>query len=459
MSYDNPFEDFLKAKDYNLALDLGEFIVEPTPLGRSMNSIVYKAKLNDKEVALKFLIGNGIAENKEYLSDIRKDYLTTTLLITSNQLVKYIDYDILRLEGTDIPVMVMKLYKYSLREYRSALSPEVFVKLFLFLANTVQYLHSKGITHRNIKPENILVDDQHNFALSDLTTSVPNNPLIGDIFAIGRVLKWYVFGDVNAEVEISSVFPGLKMYDEVVRRCLTADTKDRFYTVEDMLVYVDKQKERDPQKLMQEFSLICRKNFPRELPGFVHCTDQKKIAKLISNFISKIDFFGNHIVYFTDTNNHVFSPCIGENGYYKFDHFSQFKILDIWIYCNENMQDDYILIHHANTVPEKVNNKDTYKWAVLDKGMSVTWQEGMNGYAEIEGDIIALDTTKIEFFNRIPHEGYAFVALNHYHSLTYPSNIGTLHDYFFRFSFSHVNRLILEDMNNQARHCRTKVKK
>lgn len=458
MNCNHSFEDFLKAKNNSLSLCLGEFILSPLPLGSGTNSIVYKASLNNREVALKFFIHNDTSIRKEQLNNFKRNYLTTTLLATHGCLTQYLDFDILKFEGSEIPVIVMKLYKCSLKEYRSSLSPEAFVKLFHFLANAMQILHSKGISHHNIKPENILIDDQQNFALSDLTNSQPDNSTIDDISAIGKVLKWYVFGDVNAEATISSVFPGLKLYDEVVRRCLTLTTKERFNTVEDMLTYVDEKKERNPQELMQEFSLLCRKNFPRELPGFVHCTDQKKISKLIQNFISKIDFFGNHIVYFTDINKNVFSPCISENGYYKLDHFSQYKVLDIWIYCGEDMREDYILIHHANTIPEKVNNKDTYKWAVFDKKMAVTWHEGMNGYAEIEGDIIALDTTKIEFFNRIPREGYVFVALDNYHSLTCPTNIGTLRDYFFRFSFSHVNRIILEDMNNQARQNQTKVK-
>lgn len=459
MNCDNSFEDFLKAKSYRLTLSLGDFIVEPIPLGNGTNGVVYKARLNERDVALKFVFGNESVGRKEYLSSSKKDYLTTTFLAARGCLAQYLNFDLLKLEGVEVPVLVMRLYKCSLREYRSSLSPEVFVKLFRFLADSVQLLHSQGLSHRNIKPENILIDEHADFALSDLMTASSDNSAVGDIVSIGKVLKWYVFGDVSAGAEISSVFPGLKMYDEVIRRCLTSDVKERFYTIDDMQAYVDRQKERNPKDLMQEFNLICRRNFPKELPGFVHCTDQRKIVKLISNLISKIDFFGNHIVYFTDINCSVFSPCIGENGYYKFDHFSQYKILDIWIYCGEEMRDDYILIHHANTVPEKVNKEETYKWAVFDKKMSVTWQEGMNGYAEIDGDIIALDTTKIEFFHRISREGYVFVALNGYHSLTCPSNINTLRDYFFRFSFSHVNRLILEDMNNQARQYQAKMKK
>ncbi len=92
-----------------------------------------------------------------------------------------------------------------------------------------------------------------------------------------------------------------------------------------------------------------------------------------------------------------------------------------------------------------------YRWAVYEERTQITWEEAMNGFAESDGDIIALDRTKIEFYNRISREGYTFIALNHLHSLASPANAGTLRDYFFRFSFSYVNRYILEDMNNQMK--------
>lgn len=445
------FEEFVKAERYRLSLGLGDCILEPMPLGRGENGIVYKARINDTVVALKFFIGDDEANRKAYLNDFRKEYINISLLETRRNIVQYIDFDLLPVNSEEIPVLVMKLYKCSLKEYRSSLSPEIFVKLFHFLTDTVQFLHSMGVEHRNIKPQNILIDNYNEFVLTDIAFGDSRTQTNNDIYTIGSVLKWYALGEVNVDASVSSVFPGLKMYDEVVRRCLSSDLKDCFHTVDEILAYVEIQKERNPKELMQEFSLICRKNFPKELPEFVHCTDHKKISKLMSDFISKMDFFGNHIVYFTDVERNVFSPHVGKNGFYKFDNSTEFKVLDIWIHCDDTMQNDYILVHHSNTLPEKVNGKDSYKWAVYDKKMLISWPEAMNGYAEIEGDIIPLDKTKIELFNRAPREGYIFIALNQLHSLTFPANIGTLRDYFFRFSFSYVNRLILEDMNNLAR--------
>ncbi|RHJ90293.1 protein kinase domain-containing protein [Parabacteroides bouchesdurhonensis] len=452
------FEEFVKAEKYRLSLGLGDFVLEPMPLGCGENGIVYKARLNDAEVALKFFLFGERNSRQDCLDNFKKEFFSVSLLETRRNIVQYIDYDVLEVKGEQIPVLVMKLYKGSLKDYCSSLSPEVFVKLFRFLTDSVQFLHSMGLSHRNIKPQNILVDNHNEFVLTDVAIGNPEKAINDDIYAIGEVLKWYALGDVKADVQISNVFPGLKMYDEVVERCMLPDNENRFHTIDEILAYVEMQKERDPKELMQEFSLICRKNFPKELPEFVHCTDHKKMAKLFSNFTQKMDFFGNHIIYFTDVERKVFSPQIGKNGFYKLDNATEIKILDIWIHCDYSMQNDYILIHHANTLPEKVNGKDSYKWAIYDKKMIITWTEAMNGYAEIDGDIIALDKTKIEFFNRIPREGYIFIALNQLHSLTFPANIGTLRDYFFRFSFNYVNRNILEDMNNLARQHLAAVK-
>lgn len=164
----------------------------------------------------------------------------------------------------------------------------------------------------------------------------------------------------------------------------------------------------------------------------------------------------NNIVRYADLDivsvrGEVIPPQICNNGYIKFDNSNQYRLLDIWIHSDNDPRNDYILVHHSNTLPEKVNGKDVYRWAVYEDHALITWEEAMNGFAESDGDIIALDRTKIEFYNRIPREGYVFIALNHLHSLSSPANVCTLKDYFFRFSFNYVNRYILDDMNNMTK--------
>lgn len=446
------FIKFLEVEKHRISLSLGECCLDSESLGGSEAGIVFKGRMNGNDVAVKFfLYREDGSEKKEWLNKLKAKYQKISLLETRNNIAQYADFDLLTVQGEEIPVLVMKLYRCSLEEYRSILSVDSFLKLFRFLTNTVQFLHSMGIVHGAIKPRNILVDDHNDFVLTDISMSEKADSNYVDIRAIGEVLQWYAFGTTNVDTAISKVFPSLKFYDRIVDRCLTDDNSSRFYSVDEMLAFVEIQKERDPNDLLKEFSLICRKNFPKELPEFVHCSDQNKIFKLFSEFVGKKDFFGSNLVYFTDVERHVFSPRICKNGYIKFDNSNQYRLLDIWIHSDNDPRNDYILVHHSNTLPEKVNGKDVYRWALYENHTQITWEEAMNGFAESDGDIIALDRTKIEFYNRIPREGYVFIALNHLHSLISPANVCTLKDYFFRFRFNYVNSYILDDMNHMTK--------
>lgn len=113
------------------------------------------------------------------------------MLETRNNIVQYADFDMITVQGQEIPVLIMKLYRCSLEEYRSILSVDSFLKLFHFLTNTVQFLHSMGIIHGAITPRNILVDDHNDFVLTDIAMAENTDPDYSDITAIGEILRWY----------------------------------------------------------------------------------------------------------------------------------------------------------------------------------------------------------------------------------------------------------------------------
>jgi hypothetical protein len=140
--------------------------------------------------------------------------------------------------------------------------------------------------------------------LAQTVTNVPAS----DIQAIGEVLRWYAFGNNAEDTLISKVFPSLKVYDRIVERCLTKDEKLRFHTVGELSSMANMQQDYNPETLLQEFSLICRKNFPKELPEFVHCTDQKKIAKLFADFAARICLMANFPT--LQTKKRVHSPLV-----------------------------------------------------------------------------------------------------------------------------------------------------
>lgn len=354
MSAKNIFLDFLKQEDYRILLSLGCCKLTESPLWEGEYSIVFKASLNEKDIAATFFMFDGQKPDRDkWIDRFKRRFLTISLLETKNNSIQFVDYDILHLQDLDVPVLLMRLS------------------------------------------------------------------------------------------------PSLMQYNQILERSLISDEFEQSYGGDEILAFSPSPVEHEPAELMQEFTLIGRKNFPKELPSFVHCSDQKKIMKFFADFVAKKDLFDGKLVYFTDEERKTFSPAISKDGLYKFDNHTQCKVLDIWVYSDSELRNDYILVHHANTLPEKVNGKNTYRWAVYQDSLSITWEEAMNGFAEIDGEIVPLDQTKIEFFNRIPHEGYVFIALNNIHSLIDPANKGILRDYYFRSNFSYVNRCILEDLNEQ----------
>lgn len=102
--------EFLDAEKYRISLSLGEGQLDSKPLGRNEAGIVFKARMNGKDVALKFFLFNGDNSRKgKWLNKLKARYLEISLLETRNNIVQYADFDIVTVEGEEIPVLVMKL--------------------------------------------------------------------------------------------------------------------------------------------------------------------------------------------------------------------------------------------------------------------------------------------------------------------------------------------------------------
>lgn len=52
------------------------------------------------------------------------------------------------------------------------LSPEVTLKLYAQIISGLRYLHSIGVAHRDLKPDNIIVDDNFNLTIIDMGGSI-----------------------------------------------------------------------------------------------------------------------------------------------------------------------------------------------------------------------------------------------------------------------------------------------
>ena len=161
---------YLNSVSFNITLTLGDFNLT-RPLGQGGNGVVYGAAINDKDVAIKFLVTDAIGGTKN--TKIRRflaEYFNIITIEDPLFIVRYIDYDLMIFEDDDgvldVPVIIMKRYQSSLKEIQKKKTKEGFLNLFRFLIDSVKKIHSNGIVHRDIKPENILVDGTK-FALAD----------------------------------------------------------------------------------------------------------------------------------------------------------------------------------------------------------------------------------------------------------------------------------------------------
>lgn len=241
-------------KDNGRVLDtcLGE-ITNLKQIGQGGNGLVYEGNLRGKDVAIKFLIEN----NQGKIERFKSEYFNVIFSIESDKIVKYINFDKIKLEEENICFIIMKKYEYSLKKYRSGLEDinwEEFKKLYDFLKETLKLIHNKKIIHRDLKPENILVSEGK-FSLTDFGIAKYDSSFEGtvtktgerignrefsapeqlssgieaavtmDIYSFGQICHWFVYGEVvrgGGRKRINIKFKNLdaEIIDKIIDKCI-----------------------------------------------------------------------------------------------------------------------------------------------------------------------------------------------------------------------------------------------
>jgi ankyrin repeat protein/serine/threonine protein kinase len=229
------------------------------PIDEGGSAIVYKARRKNDSSLVAIKVPK--IPDKDFVKE-----LAVWIHLDHPNIVKLIDYDI-----DPRPYMVMELMNGSLQG--KTFDKDIATRIILDVLSGLKYAHEKGIIHGDIKPSNILLDDNgrakisdwETAKISDITTSKNNGaftliyaapeqlePRLGpidektDVYQVCEVFYEIltgrpVFQDVvevydkkiNVQITLpSSINPTLKDYDKIFLKCLSPKKEDRYSTRE-----------------------------------------------------------------------------------------------------------------------------------------------------------------------------------------------------------------------------------
>jgi len=438
---------YLKEQGNIVKLALGSFSLTKI-IGQGGNGLVYEANLQERVLALKFLITEATGESREQkLSRFLAEYFNIIIMDDLTGIVRYIDYDLLEFSDKmgilKIPIIIMNLYDSSLVKRQLTKNEEEFIALFEFLIDTTEKIHKYGIIHRDIKPENILVNGKgyvladfgianynpemfHVWAETDRKERLGNRLFSApeqeeksvephstmDIYAIGQVLQWYATGKTHrgtGRQSVTTSFQGCKIYDGIIEKCLENNPSNRFQSIAEIRNYIAVKHEKNLWHYLRLFNQICRMNYPKNDFRIIHSDNINRIDKLLQTFYDKGDEFNNNFWWHDGSSNLDITPFQKGVGKWKFWD-DEYSIKEIWIHYDNSIYNDYILVHYLPSEPFNIDGKEVFYTSIVDDEHHISYSENNNGYAEINGKIEDLSKHKVESIERQEKEGYFFLG-------------------------------------------------
>ncbi|MFA7285144.1 MAG: serine/threonine-protein kinase [Candidatus Absconditabacterales bacterium] len=431
---------------------LGEITIDNL-MGSGGNGLVYDATFSGESLAIKILVP--IDESDTKPDRFIAEYFNIQKIDSKGFLVKNLNYDMIKFEGHCVPAIIMKKYSGSLGSFRDKIpkSAGEFLKLFKFLIESLGYVHTNGVVHRDVKPQNILIDDDANYVLGDfgiasynpelfriqaetksserignrlfsapeqeLADQVPDATM--DIYALGQVLQWFATGEIHrgtSKADITNSIQGLdRLYETVVSKCLSHKPSDRFQSIQEITDFIDKNSEPDPRVAILLFDEICRSHFPKTENDIVHSVDKNRIDGFFQSLSDSTDNFRENLWYTYGLSNLSFSAykrgdkrkfTNGNRG--RGDKGTEYNIIEIWMHHSNLCYNDFVLIHYGPDVPFVVDGDSTYGACIINDKHIVSFTERESGYAEIDNEVIELKGNKFEWVNRKDKEGYVFIG-------------------------------------------------
>ena len=297
-------------------------------IGQGGNGLVYRATINDKEIAIKFLVSDSERKQVRFKSEyFNTNYARNEL----KNIVNMIHYGELKIQdNVVVPYIIMTCYSKNLKIYRkekSEITEKDFLSLVKFLFSTLNLIHEKGIIHRDIKPENILVDEYGKFVLSDfgiahfdreefpidnktrkgerlanIEFSAPeqiNNQYAvtktADIYSMAQVMYWFIFGTVNRGTGAEYIsqkydWDDAYIFDSIINKCLRNKPTERFQSINEIIEFYksekNKNKELDPFEDMYTFHSAILSVVPEFYNQAFAITDKEVMCELFNSIFS-----------------------------------------------------------------------------------------------------------------------------------------------------------------------------
>ena len=142
-------------------------------LGKGSTGVVYacrhRSDQKEETVALKILLDDGI--NKEEILKRFRNEIHISYRMSHPNVVRAIEYfrnghlegyTMEYIDGGDL---------ISFFNQKKSIQIDEFVELFSKLCSAIQAVHDAGVVHRDIKPQNILIDSQGEAKISDFSTA------------------------------------------------------------------------------------------------------------------------------------------------------------------------------------------------------------------------------------------------------------------------------------------------